>query len=593
MADPSDFPVSTPAALTLSGHRMPLPLILAMTASTLCYVIFSMHLAIAIFADAGFDDVLFLKHAESLVAGHWLGAYSQTTLMKGPGFPFFLAANALLGFPVTLSLALLYSAVCLLLVTSLFRISGGPWVCLLSFLFMQWHPCMVPIHIIRDDVSASQVLLVLGCLCHFVFLPTRLRNRLGWAAAGGFALAWFWMTREDAVWIVPGLAVICLLQAWRLLPAWPQIKRLAAAVTVFGIAAFGMLGVIATINLMVYGTFEIVDFKNPQFARALDVLQSVQVGAPVPYVPVPEKVRKKLDTVSPAFASLEPYFNGAGQTWTQPGCAVAPVTCGDIAGGWFMWALRDAVGSQGYYASPERAAAFYHRLWTEVNNACKARQLECRRNFLPFMPAMRPDQWDHLPAELQRIYGLASFQIGQPDWLTYERALLRSTGDATKVEAMRGFLGHPLSAPTVNEDMSSRVGLQTAAIGIYPFAGGSLSIDRLRPGAGAPGEKAAGMLQWLGDLYGWVTPAGTALALLAYALSAAWALARDRRRRFDAQLVILTGIGTLLLVRAAILVLVDISSFPAITQAYWGAGYPLLSLAIVLSLSRLAFRGKA
>jgi hypothetical protein len=85
-------------------------------------------------------------------------------------------------------------------------------------------------------------------------------------------------------------------------------------------------------------------------------------------------------------------------------------------------------------------------------------------------------------------------------------------------------------------------------------------------------------------------PAATLLALLAYGFFLVGLFRRDPRRQCDATLIIVTGIGTLVLARAGILVLVDISSFPAIVPSYWGAGYPLLSLAIVLSLGRVFVR---
>ncbi len=652
-------PMTQDAAATVRPYyRMSNLLALAMTASTIGFVALSMHLPVGLLADASFDDAIFVKHAASIVAGHWLGTYGDLTLAKGPGYPLFLAFNAILGLPVTLTQALLYSGACALLAVTVFRIFGSAWVGLLGFLLMQWHPSLFPVRIIRDDLSAAQVLLVLACLCHVVFLPTRLRNRLSWAAVGGVCLAWFWMTREDALWVLPGFAVICLLQGLRLLPAWREVRRLAATVAVFGVAALGTLAMVATINLKIYGTFTIVDFKNPQFTRTLDILQSVRVGEPVPYVPVPTKVRQQLDIVSPAFASLEPYLHGPGKFWMQPGCAVYPATCHDFAGGWFMWALRDAVASQGGYRTPQTAAGFYRLLWAQVHDACKSGRLQCRKNVLPFMPAMRPDQWDLLPAELERMYGLATSQLGQANWLVYERALLRSTGGSTQVQAMSSFLGNPLAAPAPDQVVSSTVtgwfwgpsgewlrvrcsGVQGTVIlpvlrqpsadlmkifhnaadqrfdvtlpsimgcgfepvpalpyedflsfgnidvGITDYAGGRLSIDSLSPGTpGSRGQMSLGTLRRLGHFYGRIIPAATVLSLIVYAVSLVRALLRDRRRRFDAQLIILTGIGTLLLGRAAILVLVDISSFPAITQSYWGAGFPLLSLMIVLAVTR-------
>ena len=63
--------------------------------------------------------------------------------------------------------------------------------------------------------------------------------------------------------------------------------------------------------------------------------------------------------VVPAFKPLElalepgePLFG-----WQAPGCSAILTTCGDIAGGWFVWALRDAAAQNKFYISPGQASA--------------------------------------------------------------------------------------------------------------------------------------------------------------------------------------------------------------------------------------------
>lgn len=40
--------------------------------------------------NAGYDDALMVNMANSIADFHWLGAYSNVTLLKGPFFRFFL-----------------------------------------------------------------------------------------------------------------------------------------------------------------------------------------------------------------------------------------------------------------------------------------------------------------------------------------------------------------------------------------------------------------------------------------------------------------------------------------------------------------------
>ncbi|MGH2687619.1 MAG: hypothetical protein ACRDKW_02260, partial [Actinomycetota bacterium] len=74
----------------------------------LVYAIAAAEKPVAILFTWGADEYLFLSQALELVRGRWLGPYSAVTLAKGPGYPLFLAANHVLGLPVSMGQALLY-----------------------------------------------------------------------------------------------------------------------------------------------------------------------------------------------------------------------------------------------------------------------------------------------------------------------------------------------------------------------------------------------------------------------------------------------------------------------------------------------------
>src|SRR6516164_7767786 len=78
---------------------------------TLGYVIVMVHTPLAVLADAMHDDGLFMTLGRHLAAGEWLGAFNQFTLMKGPGYPAFLALSHWLGISASLAHALLHCAV--------------------------------------------------------------------------------------------------------------------------------------------------------------------------------------------------------------------------------------------------------------------------------------------------------------------------------------------------------------------------------------------------------------------------------------------------------------------------------------------------
>jgi hypothetical protein len=624
---------------------MPRPLLLALCISSLLYLVLCLYLPVALYSNAIDDDALFASHAGSIISGHWLGPYGLRTLAKGPGFPLFLAANALLGLPITMSLALLYAAACAFFAWCLYRLTGAAWLSLVVFLAIEWHPAVFPVRIARDDVTPAQLLLLLGCLIQFAFVARAGWPRWLWALAGGLDFGWFWMTREDVIWVVPGvmfmLAAQCCL-SWRRGAG----LRGAAAIAVFLLAAFGLHAAVATVNLVEYGTFQTVDFKGAAFERAVQDLQSVRVGPPVPFVPVPAKVRQAIDRVSPAFAALAPYFNGPGRAWMSFGCAVDKSTCGDFAGGWFVFALRDAVAWDGQYGTPRQAAAYYRTISRQVEAACRSGRLTCAPG-LSFMPAVTRSQWAELPAEIGRLYDMVALvdplALGGP-----------STGDETQLQAMETILDRPKRTPSQSElsavtlhgwfiasstawpqflctapghqvvipiprlpsadlatyfkqpgldfdrfDVAAPAddgcGLQIAPEG----AGGDvLALSALKPGpaflpagelyldsvtrpvaagAGAPAQSVLQALRWV---YRLVFPLAGVAAILSYL----WSLGRLCRGRPVGRLLILaTGLWILLLSRCLVLLLVDISAFPAISQLYMLPAFPVSCMAIIIS----------
>lgn len=379
--------------------------------SALCFVAVVSQLPVEIRASAAHDDAWFWLRARAIAGGGWLGGYDLYTLMKGSGYPLFLALAHGLGIPMAIAQGLLYAAACLLLGHALYRATGQPWLALLVVLVLQWHPASMGWSVVlRDNISAAQALLVLACTLQAAWVPRRLRSRLCWGAAAGVALGWFWTTREDGIWLLPGVALLLLaatVWAWR---DAPRRRAVIAAGAALVLACLAWLGLVATANGVKYGEFVLTDVKGGAFADAVAALHSVRAGPIVPFVPVPRQVREAVYGVSPSFARLHPALEDPENFWSSPGCSVYPHTCGDFAGGWFLWALRDAAYSVGAYESAESAARFYRGLAEEVREACGQGRLQCRRSPIGLMPAVTEAQWRTLPSRLAAAAGLLGWQ---------------------------------------------------------------------------------------------------------------------------------------------------------------------------------------
>lgn len=409
---------------------------------TVAFVVYALHTPAVVNGLQSYDDALFIGRALNVVAGQWLGPYGEMTLAKGPGYPLFLAAGYVLGLPITFWQVCLLIAGCLCVSFALWRATGSRGLFALIYTLLLWHPALLMSRVIRDAIVPSQVLLIFGGLL-FLARSVRRGNIRPWVAAGvGVAFAFFWFTREDGVWMLPGVAVLVLGVAflqWRRRMQWrPLMVTVAIALVAFG--ACDLL--LRTVNRIEYGQFTTVEITAGAFEHAVDALQSVRVDATVPYVPVPLRVREAIYKVSPAFARLEPYFDGKGAAlagWKTFGCELYKHTCGDYAGGWFIWALRSGVSDLGYYRNPHAATTYYKRVAAQVELACRDGKLKCGRTWLPLMPSIARSQLMAMPAEVWRSIETVTLLRNVPPLRIPPSIFRPGTGSAVE-----DLLGRPL-----------------------------------------------------------------------------------------------------------------------------------------------------
>jgi hypothetical protein len=620
-------------------------------AFAVAYVMLAMHLPVSIYTGAGHDDALFWDKATSIVEGRWLGGYNHMTLAKGSGFPIFLAANAVLGIPVTLLIALLYLFACGLITDTLRGLGLNKYLALLTFAVILFHPALFPTRIIRDNIYPALSLIIISGVIRLLFARQQQDRRLASAIPYGVVFGLFWLTREEGIWIVPGLLFLILFRVFQLrkqcLPAKDALYRLAC----FSSAAITFVSLIALLNYGKYGKFETVDSKGRAFSRAIKSLNSVDVGSDLPCVPVSFQKRQEIYKISPTFSLLKNYFENKGKGWTTHGCAIYPWTCGDYAGGWFLWALRDAVADKGFYGSPMMAAEFYNNITKEIETARNNGLIKCRANPIPFMPNIPMAQLKVLPRKTIDALKLAMVQppvplTGGPSW-----------DPLTQLQRIRLFLGNPRTtlapseqrtelsgwfysterdwivlncsmngtiikkeidrmdspdiaerfkdpdanyqrfsimipgnedchistafSPSINLPIETLPGEQGAEFKVGE--NGILCIDHVSATADDSAQDLPLMVKHLLTLlYKLITPVfvlAGAVAYFAYLISTL-----IRKAAITGMFIVCTMMWCLFFSRILLLVLIDISSFPAIHILYMSAGFPILCIASFLSV---------
>ena len=366
-------------------------------------------LPLTAYGTASYDDRLFLNLADAFIHwlssfartgdwstlfhGGWLGDYNRLTLVKGPMYPLWVAFCFVDGAPLLFGQQVLYILAGITLVLALRKFITRPWLLLLLFIFYLFCPATMT-RVTREGIYPALAVFVLS---GYIGIHANHREKLSkmfpWSLLSGLALSAFWLTREEGVWIMP---LVVLLLAYTLLSTYrtfrfssESLKRALPCVLPL-LVLLVVLNAVALMNWLHYGVYTTVEMKSKSFLSAVGALQRVKHPHWRSYIPVPREVRRSIYKVSPAFKELQPFLEGdACEKWEIISCAALPKTCGDIAGGWFVWALRDAVSFAKYYTGGAKAEAYYKRLAEEINTACEDGRLDCLAERNTIMPPLR------------------------------------------------------------------------------------------------------------------------------------------------------------------------------------------------------------
>jgi hypothetical protein len=366
---------------------------------SLVYVFVYVHTPLAILLGPH-DDSLFVKLGQYLAEGKWLGPFDQFTLMKGPGYPLFLALANWLGVSVSIAHAVFHCAATFFFVAVCHRFIKSYLISAFHFGLLLWHPILLSVillRVLRDAIYTDQVFVFLAFLILLLFCAPGAKRRVTFAIASGLALGWIWLTREEGVWLLPGIAVLsagAFIREFRV----GRLRSFATGLAVLAIT-FGATQIAFSVaNRIAYGKFVGIDFKERNFQRALSAIHSVVSGGTQHYVSVTRSAREQIYRVSPTFATLSRYLDvPPDQGWASIGCAVIPSTCGEIASGWFMWALRGAAEASGNYASPARASTFFGLIADEITAGCARGELKCEPQLVAEMPHIASSDFANLP----------------------------------------------------------------------------------------------------------------------------------------------------------------------------------------------------
>ncbi len=510
---------------------------------------------------AGHDDVLFLNLARSLLHGQWLGPYNSLTLAKGPFYPMWVALAFVLGIPLLQSQQLAYTAACALTVRAAAPALRRGWARLGLYTLLLWNPMSFDANemarVLREEIYPPLTLMLFACMIALYYRRTLPWRRLApWAAALGLTWAAFYLTKEEGIWIVPSLVLLGAaigIETWRHSRA--AIRQLGFAAGVAFLAAAVPLLAVCTLNARYYGWFGTVEFRAKAFKDAYGALLRVHPKHEIPFVPVTHETCERIYAVSPAFAELKPYLDGpVGLGWARISSSLThqPAANHEIGGGWFMWALREAVEDAGHAHSAGQALQFYARIARQVNQACDDGALPAGRYRSGYMPPWHRGQ---ATAFLHTFAVFADYLTSFRHFSAYTPG---SLGTPAELDYFRDYsrmkLSRPLEARGYAYALPEQDKWNAAKVAVLQDIGKAL-------------RKVLMVLAY-----------GAAILWLVRGVQLAW------QRRLPYAYVLATAALGGCAAYVAVLALVQVTSFPTLAVAYLAPAYPLLLVFVAATL---------
>ncbi len=335
------------------------------------------------------DDSLFVEWGVSLVKGEWLGAYGNRTLIKRPVYALFAALCHGIGLPVLWGLGLFHVLSVCVFMTAFRKVFRGRAVKGILYVYLLFLPVMYGGSYVqgtsRMGVIPPLVMMATACLSAVYLRRSRsLWELIPWEiAAGVFAVA-FWNVREDSVWLLPFIAgaVVFTVLAFVLENKVRSRRSWIKAVSfVFPLLCIPLgNGVLRAVNHYHYGVFTTSELDDSAFGNLINTIYSVEQDEEIEYVQVNHSTVEKLYEASPSLASIKPQieavYESSWQTWGTG------KDDGEIEGGYFLWALRDALDRAGYYENAVAADDFCKKAAGELERAFEGGQLRKQKRIV-------------------------------------------------------------------------------------------------------------------------------------------------------------------------------------------------------------------
>ncbi|QGX00829.1 hypothetical protein ACO4C2_06145 [Streptococcus equinus] len=326
----------------------------------------------------GYDDIMQMKNAVTMTAGDWLGgSYFYTSMAKNVGYPLFLA----IGQWLNISYGFLYGAVIifasLIFVKAISPIFSSRKLLLLIYVIILFAPINHEAfyRIYRNALVPWFFLLVLSCMIAlFIRHKEKVSKQIPWSIGAMASIMYFWILREDSIWIFPFvftasimIIIINLPLVWRHRREFIH-KTLLALLPLSGIIAVSIIT--SAINYSHYGIWAMNDRTQTYAPKAMSLIYRIDDGRTKDKDVWASRESMRLAiNESPTLRKIGDRVLASYNLWAG---GEELELKGDIS----QWSLRFAVEEEGYYhGNARKTNTFYKKVYEELTEAFRSGKL--------------------------------------------------------------------------------------------------------------------------------------------------------------------------------------------------------------------------
>lgn len=328
------------------------------------------------------DDLLQVRLALKISKGDWLGSYGDLgnlMMAKPPGYPIFLAFSTMLGISPQILLHL-----ALLLVTAMLVRQIIPAILqntrVIVYAFGVLWPTLFGAEFSRYYREGLIYLLSLLTLLLMISICQTLTNKFDIKALAiklcslGLCLGLIVITKPIALTYVPALGVIFITSVFKVQKITKSvIKRFLLIVGLISlVASFTFLpsSLVSAQNQKMYGEYQVDSFRGGSFKRAINGITGLPPHTRSQSEMVSNAQLETLSNVGHYSSEIVKKLRGGNlDMWTAISCGSGGAC--STTGGYFMWALRDAIAMTGEDTTATQFNNALDKISTEIDLFCR------------------------------------------------------------------------------------------------------------------------------------------------------------------------------------------------------------------------------